>query len=216
MILGAAESMPGTEETRLPAGFRPVGFLLVVSGPSGVGKGTLVDRLIAARPDCSLSISATTRARRPHETDSVEYFFLSREEFERRREAGHFLESAEVHGQLYGTPRAFVEERLGEGRIVVLEVDVQGGASIRRSDRSAVSVFVSPPSIDALRQRLLGRGTDRADVVEQRLRNAPAEMAQMLEYDYVVLNDDLELATARIVAIVDAERSRMSRLKPTR
>ena len=213
--MGAAESVRGTEETRLPAGFRAVGFLLVVSGPSGVGKGTLVERLIAVRPDCSLSISATTRARRPHETDGVQYFFLSREEFERRREAGLFLEWAEVHGQLYGTPRAFVEERLGGGRIVVLEVDVQGGASIRRADRSAVSVFLSPPSIDALRQRLLGRGTDRTEVVEQRLRNAPAEMAQMREYDYVVLNDDLELATARLVAIVDAERSRVSRLKPT-
>lgn len=213
--MGAAESVRGTEETRLPAGFRAVGFLLVVSGPSGVGKGTLVERLIAVRPDCSLSISATTRARRPHETDGVQYFFLSREEFERRREAGLFLEWAEVHGQLYGTPRAFVEERLGEGRIVVLEVDVQGGASIRRADRSAVSVFLSPPSIDALRQRLLGRGTDRSEVVEQRLRNAPAEMAQLREYDYVVLNDDLELATARLVAIVDAERSRVSRLKPT-
>ena len=213
--MGAAESVRGTEETRLPAGFRAVGFLLVVSGPSGVGKGTLVERLIAVRPDCSLSISATTRARRPHETDGVQYFFLSREEFERRREAGLFLEWAEVHGQLYGTPRAFVEERLGEGRIVVLEVDVQGGASIRRADRSAVSVFLSPPSIDALRQRLMGRGTDRSEVVEQRLHNAPAEMAQLREYDYVVLNDDLELATARLVAIVDAERSRVSRLKPT-
>ena len=213
--MGAAESMRGTEETRLPAGFRAVGFLLVVSGPSGVGKGTLVDRLIAARPDCSLSISATTRARRPHETDGMQYFFLSREEFERKRETGHFLEWAEVHGQLYGTPRAFVDEQLGKGRIVVLEVDVQGGASIRRADRSAVSVFLSPPSIDALRQRLLGRGTDRTEVVEQRLRNAPAEMAQMREYDYVVLNDDLDLATARLVAIVDAERSRVSRMKPT-
>jgi len=211
--VGAAESMRDTTDSGLPTGFRSVGFLLVVSGPSGVGKGTLVDRLIAARPDCSLSISATTRARRAHETDGVQYFFLARDEFERRRGEGHYLESAEVHGQLYGTPRAFVEERLRQGRIVVLEVDVQGGASIRRADKSAVSVFVSPPSIDALRQRLLGRGTDRPEVVDQRLRNAPTEMAQMREYDYVVLNDDLEQATTRLVAIVDAERSRVSRVE---
>ena len=211
--MSAAESMPETVEPRLPAGFRAQGFLLVVSGPSGAGKGTLVDRLIASRPECALSISATTRPQRAHETDGVQYFFLSRDDFERRRAEGHFLEWAEVHGQLYGTPRAFVEERLRQGRIVVLEVDVQGGASIRRADRSAVSVFVSPPSVDALRQRLLGRGTDRPEVVEQRLRNAPAEMAQLREYDYVVLNDELEAATARLVAIVDAERSRVSRLE---
>jgi guanylate kinase len=204
---------PARETQGLPAGFAPVGFLLVVSGPSGVGKGTLVERLLAARPDCALSISATTRARRPHETDGIQYFFLSRETFEARRADGYFLEWAEVHGHLYGTPRAFVAERLREGRIVVLEVDVQGGASIRRADRSVVSVFVSPPSIESLRERLLGRGTDRPEVVQQRLRNAPAEMAQMKEYDYVVVNDDLEQATARLVAIVDAERSRVSRLR---
>ena len=212
--MGAAEPVREAVDVKLPSGWVPGGFLLVVSGPSGVGKGTLVERLLAARPACALSISATTRARRAHETDGLQYFFLAREEFERRRSEGHFLEWAEVHGQLYGTPRSFVEQQLGRGRIVVLEVDVQGGASIRRADKSAVSVFVAPPSLESLRQRLLGRGTDRPEVVEQRLRNAPGEMAQMREYDYVVLNDDLEQATARLVAVVDAERSRVSRLRP--
>lgn len=211
--MSTAEPAREAVDLKLPSGWAAGGFLLVVSGPSGVGKGTLVERLLAARP-CALSISATTRARRPHETDGVQYFFLGREEFERRRAEGHFLEWAEVHGHLYGTPRSFVEQRLAQDRIVVLEVDVQGGASIRRADKSAVSVFVAPPSIESLRQRLLGRGTDRAEVVEQRLRNAPGEMAQMREYDYVVLNDDLEQATARLVAVVDAERSRVSRLRP--
>ena len=211
--MSAAGSAPGTQTPRLPSGFVPVGFLLVVSGPSGVGKGTLVDKLLGARSECALSTSATTRPRRPHEENGVQYFFLGREEFERRRSAGDFLEWAEVHGHLYGTPRPFVEEQLRRGRIVVLEVDVQGGASVRRADESAVSVFVYPPSIESLRARLLGRGTDRPEVVEQRLRSAPAELAQVKEYDYVVLNDDLERAAARLVAIVDAERARVSRLR---
>jgi len=209
-------TMEKTAQARetVPAGLAPIGFLLVVSGPSGVGKGTLVDRLLAARPGCVLSISATTRPRRPHEVEGIQYFFLARPEFERRRGAGLFLEWAEVHGHLYGTPRAWVEEHLERGLVVVLEVDVQGGASVRRADRSAVSVFVAPPSVERLRERLQGRGTDGAEVVEQRLRNAPGEMEKMREYDYVVLNDDLDRAAARLVAIHDAERSRVSRLKP--
>ena len=207
--MGATES---ARETALPPGLSAGGFLLVVSGPSGVGKGTLVERLLQARPECVLSISATTRPRRPHESDGVQYHFLTREEFERRREAGLFLESAEVHGYFYGTPRAFVDEQLRRGRVVVLEVDVQGGAAIRKADASAVSVFVAPPSVAALRERLLARGADRPEVVEARLGNAPGEMAQMNEYDYLVLNDEVERAVARLVAVVDAERVRVSRL----
>jgi guanylate kinase len=189
-----------------------VGFLLVVSGPSGVGKGTLVERLLAARPECILSISNTTRARRPHETDSVQYHVVAKEEFERRRAANQFLEWAEVHGHLYGTPRAFVEEHLRQGRVVVLEVDVQGGASVRRAQAGAVSVFIWPPSIDTLRERLDLRGTDSAEVIERRLANAGTELAQWKEYDYLVWNDDLDTAVAGLVAIVDAERSRVGRL----
>lgn len=211
MNVGATESV----REALPAGLLAGGFLLVVSGPSGVGKGTLVERLLQARPECVLSISATTRPRRPHEKDGVEYHFLSREEFERRREGGLFFESAEVHGYLYGTPRAFVDEQLRRSLVVVLEVDVQGGASIRRADPSAVSVFVAPPSVAALRERLLGRGADRPEVVEARLENAPGELAQMNEYDYVLLNDEVERAAARLVAIVDAERVRVSRIRAT-
>jgi guanylate kinase len=208
-MVGATESV----REALPAGYTAGGFLLVVSGPSGVGKGTLVERLLKARPECVLSISATTRPRRPHETDGVQYHFLNPEEFVRRREAGLFLESAEVHGSLYGTPRAFVDERLRRGEVVVLEVDVQGGASVRQTDRTAVSVFVAPPSVAALRERLLGRGEDRPEVVEARLGNAPGELAQMKEYDYVLLNDEVERAASRLVAIVDAERVRVSRIR---
>jgi guanylate kinase len=206
---------PAGPADAVPFRFAPGGFLLVLSGPSGAGKGTLVDRLVAARPECTFSISATTRPRRSTEVEGVQYEFVAKDEFERRRSAGHFLEWAEVHNQLYATPAKFVDEQVRAGRVVVLDVDVQGGASVRRARKDAVSVFVYPPSIDALRQRLLKRDTDAPDVVETRLKNAPGELAEWREYDYLVLNDDLEQAVARLIAIVDAERVRVRRLQPS-
>ncbi len=211
-IVSPVGPAPGAAVKPIPFRFTPGGFLLVLSGPSGAGKGTLVDRLVAARPECVFSISATTRPRRTNEEDGVQYEFVAREEFERRRSAGMFLEWAEVHGHLYATPARFVDEGVRSGRIVVLDVDVQGGASVRRARPDAVSVFIYPPSIDALRKRLLQRSTEVSDVVERRLQNAPGELMQYLEYDYLVVNDDLEQAVARLVAIVDAERARVRRL----
>lgn len=199
--------------TRIPFRFAPGGFLLVLSGPSGAGKGTLVDRLVAARPDCTFSISATNRPRRSNEQEGVQYEFVGRDEFERRRAAGLFLEWAEVHDHLYATPARFVDDGVRAGRIVVLYVDVQGGASVRRVRPDAVSVFIYPPSIEALRKRLLQRSTDLPEVVETRLHNAPGELMQYRGYDYLVVNDDLEQAVERLVAIVDAERARVRRLK---
>ena len=201
-------------EGGVPFHFAPGGFLLVLSGPSGAGKGTLVDALVEQRPECVFSISATTRAKRPAEQDGVQYEFVTREEFERRRSAGLFLEWAEVHDSLYATPTRFVDEGVAAGRVVVLDVDVQGGASVRRARPDAVSVFVYPPSVDALRRRLLKRNTESAEAVERRLGNAPCELAQYREYDYLVINDDLESAVRRLVAIVDAERARVRRLRP--
>jgi guanylate kinase len=181
----------------------------VLSGP-GAGKGTLVDRLVAARPECVFSISATTRPRRSTEVDGVQYEFVAKDEFERRRSAGQFVEWAEVHNQLYATPAKFVDEQVRAGRVVVLDVDVQGGASVRRA-RTGLG-FRLP-----LDRRCGGgtQGADAPDVVETRLKNAPGELAEWREYDYLVQNDDLEQAVARLTAIVDAERARVRRLQPS-
>ena len=195
-----------------PFGLAPGGFLLVVSGPSGAGKGTLVERLLKARPDCVFAVSSTTRPMRAGETEGVEYRFVSREQFLAQREQGYFLEWAEVHGQLYGTPLQEVEEQTRGGRVVVLDIDVQGGASVRAKRPDAVSVFVSPPSLDALRERLKARGTDSDQVIEHRMGNAPGEIAQYIQYDYLVVNDDRERAAERLIAIHDAERARVRRL----
>jgi guanylate kinase len=159
------------------------------------------------------AISSTTRPRRGIENEGVHYEFVSREEFEKRRAAGYFLETAEVHGHLYGTPAAFVDQNVAAGRVVVLDVDVQGGASMRAVRPDAVSVFIMPPSLDALRQRLLRRDSDDAGTVERRLQNAPGEIAQWVHYEYVVVNDDLDRAVSHLVAIVDAEQARVKRTR---
>lgn len=205
--------MNPTREAASDVRFAAGGLLLVVSGPSGAGKGTLVERLMGARPECVFSVSATTRPRREGEVDGVQYEFVTREEFQRRIGEGYFLEWAEVHGEFYGTPARFVDAGVAAGKVVVLDVDVQGGASVRRARPDAATVFIYPPSLDSLRQRLLRRATDSAAVIERRLNNAPGEMAQYLEYEYVIVNDDLEQAAQRLIAIVDAERSRVRRLR---
>jgi guanylate kinase len=169
--------------------------------------------LIEQRPDCVFSVSATTRPRRSTEVDGREYVFLSQEEFESRRKAGYFLETAEVHGNLYGTPVDQVDSQVRAGRVVVLDVDVQGGASVRRVRPDAVSVFVYPPSLDSLRARLESRATDSPEVIEQRIANAPGELAQWVHYDYVIMNDRLEQARNALLAIHDAEHARVHRLR---
>jgi guanylate kinase len=188
------------------------GFLLVVTGPSGAGKGTLVDQLLGQRPECVFSVSATTRPRRSTEVEGRDYYFLSQDEFLQREAQGYFLETAEVHGHLYGTPVEAVDAHVREGRVVVLDVDVQGGASVRRVRPQAVTVFIYPPSLDALRARLEARGTDSPEVIEERLNNAPGELAQMSHYRYVIMNDDLKRTVAALLAIHDAERTHRKRV----
>jgi guanylate kinase len=197
------------------ATFERRGFVVVISGPSGVGKTVFCTHLLETRKDTVRLVTATTRDPRPGEQDGRDYFFIpDRAEFERRAAAGEFLEHAEVHGELYGTPRRFVEEQVAAGRIVLLNIDVQGGASIRKQHPDGVYVFLYPPSYEALLARLRSRRQDDEAEIARRLANAPGEMARWRDYDYVVVNEDLPQALAQVSSIVEAERHRASRLVP--
>ena len=187
-------------------------FVVVISGPSGAGKSSFVKALLNGNDgDLVYSVSATTRPKRAHEVEGKDYFFLTRDEFQRRVEAGDFVEHAQVHGEMYGTLRSQIERVLESGRNVLLDVDVQGGKSVRRVYPDAVLIFVLPPSLEDLEERLRARGTDREDRIQVRLENAEREMKEMRAYDYAVVNDDLETATRKVLAIVEAERCRASR-----
>jgi guanylate kinase len=176
-----------------------VGEVLVITGPSGVGKGTLIRLLLDRFPRMALSVSATTRAKRPGEQDGVDYRFLSREEFDRRVEAGEFLEWAEYAGNRYGTLKSELER---DADPLVLEIEVQGARQVRERLPEAVSVFIAPPSEEALRTRLVGRGSDAPEQIEQRLAVARDEMAAREEFDHVVVNDDLEAAVQELERLV--------------
>ncbi|VAW40432.1 Guanylate kinase [hydrothermal vent metagenome] len=188
------------------------GILLVLSAPSGGGKTTILKKVMADLPGLVFSVSHTTRKPRPGEEDGRDYYFVSRQEFEniRDRHPSGFLEWAEVHGNLYGTSRAAVEQRLGAGRDVVLDIDVQGAAQIRKSADS-VTVFIAPPSLAELEARLRGRGTEDEQSLALRLENAKQELAAMDRYDYLVVNDRLDEAVESLRSIIIAERCRRRR-----
>ena len=176
--------------------------VFVITGPSGVGKGTLIRGLLERVPELELAVSATTRAPRPGERDGVEYQFLAEGEFEDRVATGGFVEHATYSGNRYGTLRSELERRLKAGVPVVLEIEVQGARQVREALPDAVAVFIAPPSRDALRARLVGRGTDAPDQVDERLRTADRELEAQPEFGHMVVNDRLEEATEELVAIV--------------
>ena len=183
----------------------PSAKVFVITGPSGVGKGTLIRGLLERVPELELSVSATTRSPRPGERDGVEYHFMTPEEFERRAAAGSFVEHAAYSGNRYGTLRAELERRVDAGVPVVLEIEVQGARQVREAMPDAVAVFIAPPSRDALRARLVGRGTDAPDQVDERLRTADRELEAQPEFAHVIVNDRLEQATDELVGVVREE-----------
>ncbi len=187
------------------------GMLIVVSSPSGGGKGTLIDRVLKTVPGVSYSISYTTRAPRATEQEGREYFFVSTAAFEEMIRRGEFLEWANVYGYLYGTSHTQVERERSAGHDIILEIDVQGAASIRSQIDDAVSIFILPPSFELLSQRLVTRGTDSPADLERRLRGAPAEVEQQKNFQYVILNDDINRASQQLAAVIYAERARQKR-----
>lgn len=182
------------------------GRLLAVAGPSGVGKSTVVRRLVERRPDLWLSVSATTRSPRPGEADGVDYFFRTKEQFAELIEADGLLEYATFAGNQYGTPRASVVERLEQGIDVILEIELQGIRQVKAALPEAVTVFIAPPSLEILVERLSGRGTETPEVMAARLEIAQTELAAADEFDYVVVNADIDEAVDGLLALLDEQR----------
>ena len=185
------------------------GQLIVFSGPSGVGKGTVLKEFLQHRDNVSLSISATTRQPRPGEENAVHYYFLTREEFEQRIAENNMLEYAQYNGNYYGTPKDKVEEALEQGRDIILEIEVQGALLVKEKCPNALLVFVMPPSWQELRDRLTGRGTEDAETIEKRLNIARGELKQAIHYDYILVNDQVEAAAKRLEHIMEAGRCRI-------
>jgi guanylate kinase len=187
------------------------GNLFIVSAPSGAGKSSLVKAWLAQDPVIRLSISFTTRAPRAGEENGVHYHFVSRDHFISMLEGGEFLESAEVYGNFYGSSQPWIEQEMAQGRDILLEIDWQGAAQVRKLMPQAISIFILPPSIEALRSRLIGRGTDSPEVIEKRMSSAQAEISHAMEADYLVINDEFETALADLLAISRVQRLKINR-----
>ena len=190
------------------------GMLLVISGPSGAGKGTLVGRLLEQDPSFAFSVSVTTRGRRENEIEDVHYHFISEAEYDKLLEEDAFIEHASVHGHRYGTLKSEVYERMERGQNVLLDIDPQGAKAVMEKEKNCVSVFILPPSYHDLRVRLHTRNTEAEEEIQRRLANARGEIEQMGRYRYLVVNDDLELAFSQLSAIVRAEKQNSVRYFP--
>jgi guanylate kinase len=187
------------------------GNLIIISSPSGGGKGTLIREILRSTPDIGYSVSYTTRAMRPGEVHKQDYYFISREEFNRHAADGELLEYAEVHGNFYGTHRAVVEKMIAEGRDVILEIDVQGAGLVMQKMPEAVSIFILPPNFDVLKDRLTARATETPEELALRLRNSVEEIRQFTMFEYVVVNDEIAAATERLCSVILGERQKRAR-----
>lgn len=189
----------------------PQGVLLVVSGPSGAGKGTICSMLREQMPNLGYSVSVTTRQPRTGEVDGVNYFFKTVDEVKAMIAKDELLEYAEVYGNYYGTPREYVMEQLKSGKDVLLEIDIQGALQVKKRFPEGVFVFIVPPSLDELSARIYKRGTDSEDVIKRRLASAASELTYAAEYDYIIVNDIAEKAADKVLTIMEAERYRVAR-----
>ena len=187
------------------------GFLLVISGPSGVGKGTVLHDLMNTQKNLVYSVSATTREKRDGEVEGVSYFYKSHEEFKNMIDEGQFLEYAHVHNNHYGTPKEFVDKKINEGKIVVLEIDVQGAVNVKKNTENAVFIFLAPPSLSELKNRIVGRGTETENDINLRMKNARKELEYIKYYDYLVINDHINSAINSVNEIINAEKHKVFR-----
>lgn len=201
---------------RAPALAKRQGIIFILSAPSGAGKTTLYNQLRELYPEIKLSVSCTTRARRRGEVDGRDYRFLSERQFEAMRTRGEFAEWAKVHGFLYGTPRKPLDRGIRSGEDMLLDIDVQGADSIKKTFPRAVSIFLLPPSMRELRKRLARRGTDDKQIIRRRLANARGEIQRIIQYDYYVVNHEVKAAVEILSAIVEAERAKTSRVSKWR
>lgn len=193
--------------------FEEKGILFILSGPSGVGKGTVRQRLFEQETHLKYSVSATTRDKRPGEVDGKDYFYKSTEAFEDMIANRELLEYAKYVNNYYGTPKAYVEEQLEQGHDVFLEIEVQGALQVKENFPSGVFIFLFPPSLDELKSRIVSRGTESQDLVLNRLKEAKKEIDMMSEYDYVVVNDDVDTAVSKVKAIIRSEHCKRSRIE---
>lgn len=187
------------------------GFLLVVSGPSGVGKGTVLHDLMNTQKNLVYSVSATTRDKRDGEIEGVSYFYKSHDEFTHMIDEDKFLEYAHVHNNYYGTPKEFVDNKINEGKIVVLEIDVQGALNVKKNTDNAVFIFLAPPSLSELKNRIVGRGTETEHDINLRMKNARKELEYIKHYDYLVINDHINSAINSVNEIINAEKHKVFR-----